>query len=221
MIKKLLLASAAFLVAGAANADTISNPKNSYSLGNLCGSLIGGCQTQFIGESFSAPITGQLTNLQFTLNSSTLQSLYAVVYTWNGSTPGTELWRSSTVAGSVGLLNFAPVGVQMTQGQSYVAFLSTFGLAGNSGSATLGDCLSFAGCGSNSIPNLGDAVWGNVLGANLDELNFTHVTYHDLTFSATITAPAVPEAATWAMMIAGFGVVGSAMRRRKTAVSFA
>lgn len=32
---------------------------------------------------------------------------------------------------------------------------------------------------------------------------------------------AVPEAATWAMMIAGLGVVGASMRRRKTAVSFA
>ena len=31
----------------------------------------------------------------------------------------------------------------------------------------------------------------------------------------------VPEPATWAMMIAGFGIVGSAMRRRKTTVSFA
>ena len=33
--------------------------------------------------------------------------------------------------------------------------------------------------------------------------------------------PAVPEPATWGMMIAGFAVVGSAMRRRATKVSFA
>ena len=32
---------------------------------------------------------------------------------------------------------------------------------------------------------------------------------------------AVPEPATWGMMIAGFAIVGSAMRRRKLAVSFA
>jgi hypothetical protein len=37
----------------------------------------------------------------------------------------------------------------------------------------------------------------------------------------TYTTPAVPEPATWAMMIGGLAVVGSAMRRRKTAVSFA
>ncbi len=32
---------------------------------------------------------------------------------------------------------------------------------------------------------------------------------------------AVPEPATWAMMIGGFALAGAAMRRRKTAVSFA
>lgn len=33
--------------------------------------------------------------------------------------------------------------------------------------------------------------------------------------------PAVPEPATWALMLGGFAIVGSAMRRRSTAVSFA
>ncbi|MBB6505337.1 hypothetical protein F4693_002325 [Sphingomonas endophytica] len=36
----------------------------------------------------------------------------------------------------------------------------------------------------------------------------------------TPVTSAVPEAATWAMMIMGFGVVGFAMRRRKTVVRF-
>lgn len=35
------------------------------------------------------------------------------------------------------------------------------------------------------------------------------------------SGPAVPEPAAWAMMIAGFGLVGAAMRRRKAAPSFA
>ncbi|HEY1125938.1 MAG TPA: SdiA-regulated domain-containing protein [Sphingobium sp.] len=34
-------------------------------------------------------------------------------------------------------------------------------------------------------------------------------------------APAVPEPASWALMIAGFGLVGAGMRRRKVAVRFA
>ena len=40
------------------------------------------------------------------------------------------------------------------------------------------------------------------------------------TGSATV-APPVPEPATWAMMIGGFGLAGGAMRRRKTNLSFA
>jgi hypothetical protein len=36
-----------------------------------------------------------------------------------------------------------------------------------------------------------------------------------------IGTPAVPEPATWAMMIAGFGLVGGVMRRRRASVAFA
>ena len=42
-----------------------------------------------------------------------------------------------------------------------------------------------------------------------------------LTVSGTPTSSAAPEPASWAMMIAGFGAIGMAMRRRKVAVSFA
>lgn len=34
-------------------------------------------------------------------------------------------------------------------------------------------------------------------------------------------ASAVPEPATWAMMLLGFGAIGTATRRRKTAIRFA
>ena len=36
-----------------------------------------------------------------------------------------------------------------------------------------------------------------------------------------VTPAAVPEPASWAMMIGGLGLVGGAMRRRKTAIAFA
>lgn len=38
--------------------------------------------------------------------------------------------------------------------------------------------------------------------------------------SGTINAPAVPEPATWAMLIAGFGMVGGAARRRRYSRAF-
>lgn len=40
-------------------------------------------------------------------------------------------------------------------------------------------------------------------------------------YSLVDTGGSVPEPATWAMMIGGFGVIGGAMRRRTTKVSFA
>ncbi|HWI85748.1 MAG TPA: PEPxxWA-CTERM sorting domain-containing protein [Sphingomonas sp.] len=47
--------------------------------------------------------------------------------------------------------------------------------------------------------------------------------FHDEVFvftNLTDIKPDVPEPATWAMMVGGFGLVGSAMRRKRTAVSF-
>jgi hypothetical protein len=43
------------------------------------------------------------------------------------------------------------------------------------------------------------------------------------TFSGTMTfsATAVPEAASWAMMLAGFGLIGATMRKRRTSLTFA
>jgi hypothetical protein len=44
--------------------------------------------------------------------------------------------------------------------------------------------------------------------------------WDDVTFGS-LTPGGVPEPATWAMMLGGFALVGSAMRRKKVAVSFA
>jgi len=43
------------------------------------------------------------------------------------------------------------------------------------------------------------------------------------TFSgtATFSATAVPEAASWALMVGGFGLMGAMMRKRRTSISFA
>jgi hypothetical protein len=46
------------------------------------------------------------------------------------------------------------------------------------------------------------------------------VAFDNITFGSEI-AGGVPEPASWAMMIGGLGLVGGAMRRRRTAVSFA
>ena len=44
---------------------------------------------------------------------------------------------------------------------------------------------------------------------------------YNLAITGLTASPGVPEPAAWAMMIAGFGLVGGAMRRRATRMSFA
>ena len=181
------------LSASPASAVVISNPTNTDSFLYLSGAGTGGGrQTQFVGETFSSPIAGVLTDFQFTLNSSTLPTLYGAVYTWDGSKPATLLWQSPVVSAAAGLLDFSPVGVNVKPGQIYVAFLSTFGIdqngTSNSGSATIGDCLTFVGCNSNAIPNLGNLVFANVLG-NGPVWTSAINNSRDATFSATIASP--------------------------------
>jgi hypothetical protein len=70
--------------------------------------------------------------------------------------------------------------------------LSFYGFRANSGERITGFTLASAQ-GSGSAPSTTDFVLG--------------------------TAGAVPEPANWAMLIAGFGLVGAVARRRRTAVA--
>jgi len=63
---------------------------------------------------------------------------------------------------------------------------------------------------------------GNISRVNLVSLDQDPTTMDDLSFEGVIgVGSAVPEPATWAMMLAGFGMAGAAMRRRQNVrVSF-
>jgi PEP-CTERM motif-containing protein len=176
----------------------------------------GNQNTKYIGQTFTSPIAGQLTDFQFTLNSSTITSLYGAVYEWTGSGPGAMLWQSQTISGigsgvgGAGVLDFMPTGVNLLAGHTYVALLSTFGLANATGQANVGSCFN-AGCTTND-PNLGNLVYANVFSDGTTTWSNAFGIY-DATFSATVSA--VPEPSTWAMMILGFFGVGFLAYRRR------
>jgi hypothetical protein len=78
---------------------------------------------------------------------------------------------------------------------------------------TLEPFLSFPGCGGQS-GTCGFGSSGRVrLGATPQGLSWTSES--GVFLSALAETPAIPEPATWAMLIAGFGVVGLAARRRR------
>ena len=55
--------------------------------------------------------------------------------------------------------------------------------------------------------------------ASTGALGYTFFGIDNLVFTPNAVAPVVPEPASWAMMIAGFGLVGGTMRRRATMVA--
>ncbi|MGH6998130.1 MAG: PEPxxWA-CTERM sorting domain-containing protein, partial [Phenylobacterium sp.] len=68
-------------------------------------------------------------------------------------------------------------------------------------------CLQKSGCFNPAST----AAEGMLAGTNFG--NVTYQTYSGVQTIASLSS-AVPEPATWAMMIMGFGLVGSAVRRR-------
>ena len=97
--------------------------------------------------------------------------------------------------------------------------LTAYSGANGTGSVLGTQTATFGGTGYQStiisLSGLSGAGSVAILGSSSGTVNFDNIV-------ANISAP-VPEAATWAMMIAGFGMVGGVMRRRtaKTAITYA
>lgn len=89
------------------------------------------------------------------------------------------------------------------------------------------DPLSIAGSNGDTLVRPGDnyqpgavADFYNVTSVSFTSANFTYIELDNITVTDIGTA-AVPEPATWAMMLVGLGMVGAAVRRRqKVAVNF-
>jgi hypothetical protein len=129
------------------------------------------------------------------LDTITLANFSAGVFGIGGNFFGSDLFGFSTAA------PFITLTVTDSDGTTTETILNP----------TTGSFRGFVSTGglSSLTVNVGDTigVWPSV---------------DNLTLGGALDTPgAVPEPASWAMMISGFGLVGGAMRRRRTSVSYA
>ena len=112
---------------------------------------------------------------------------------WGSTDPLADLFFATSKTGDAFLLG----------GTAFQSLLPTIGVPdGYVNGAALAASMTFAG---ETIENM-----------NLDPGRYVYELPNDL---VVVRIGSVPEPASWAMMIAGFGLVGAAMRRRAVAVT--
>ncbi|MES2753738.1 MAG: PEPxxWA-CTERM sorting domain-containing protein [Pseudomonadota bacterium] len=127
-----------------------------------------------------------------------------------GTTPGTPLFTSSPFALLSGTNTISGINAATTAGQSYIGYLTTYQVANPVSQAFLGiysGGASYTGGNSAFLSSAADPT-GSAFTPRTDDLAFT------ATFAPAVAA--VPEPATWGLMILGFGAVGGVLRRRRT-----
>ena len=206
-----------------------SNANSSYAVGNGSSNA---------GGSYSFGATGSTERALGSLGSGTLSPIYfGGVFT-------------NALASTISSLTFAYTGEQWRLGNSTDDGLTfQYRVGGTDVSGTTGwttfNALAFAPLLTNGT-STGAALDGN-LAANQRDITATitglsllanqsfafrwvdtdstgadqGLGVDDLTITAGNAIPAVPEPATWAMMIAGFGLVGASLRRRSVRIALA
>ncbi|WP_426167566.1 PEPxxWA-CTERM sorting domain-containing protein [Sandarakinorhabdus sp. DWP1-3-1] len=170
---------------------------------------------------------------------------YTISGTGSGSLGGVGFDASPFVLTLVGdTANIAPIGPGTVALDPLVS--ASFVIGGSSGTLSIATRLGTAGSGTivffsrSGGSDLFDfflsgpvdigAAFGPVTGTGVFALNqftdvattagaLTFTSSSDVIFSGGLAGAAVPEPASWAMLIAGFGLVGAAMRRRRTTVA--
>lgn len=183
--------------------------------------------------AFATPVTAATTLLDVTNLPQQFVTPESFTFTATSSTT-TLNFQGYDIPGTLALVNlfFATTGTSLTTANNL--------LAGQTFTATPSGCsapFNTFGTGSTGIYGASDLTFGGTCTGMYDTLSSTVNTVaglsYTLSFSLTSSAAgstglrisegvlandtgAVPEPATWAMMLLGFGAIGAALRRRKS-----
>jgi hypothetical protein len=216
-----LLATVGTLTLAAASAPALATTIDTTSSwdGSTGIAAWGAQATQTYGETFTAP-SSELDSFTFYVNDQGSPTSYvAEVYAWNGTltggspaqgASGTPLYTSAemTTSGDAAFdaITINTGGVILTPGQNYVIDLSAVGSAG-AGSWGIDGYYSHPG-----VTYDGGFAFNNGPSSSPVWDNFED--FGSLAYKASFSSvAAVPETATWLMMILGFGAIGAVMRR--------
>ncbi len=155
----------------------------------------------YSGTGISASGTLTTTNTTTTVNGRQAYTITGITGTRNGATIN-QLFPAGTVVDAVGAVSNLNL---YETGPFLDADGFSFGVAGDSPNIAFN--VFYISSGYNEFRSNPPVGQGN-----------TELTGFTLARVVPV-APAVPEPATWAMMLIGFGTVGATMRRRKTVAS--
>jgi hypothetical protein len=212
-------AVAAALLAGSAQADVLySNGSSAYDFS---------AWTLGIGYSVSNSFTlASVSSIDLFTFDTWNKPIDSIVHTVNWSISSTPF--GAAISGEDNALLSIVATLQFDNGLGYkternVVEITPFALAAGTYWLNLGNAVTNDGQPAFwDINNGPSSAWHSTLG---DLTNGGCESYFGIdatcssTFSIQGTARPVPEPASWAMMIAGFGMVGFAMRRRAVAVT--
>lgn len=194
---KAMLLALALTTSNAAFADTIAE--------NQSGGVVAAAGPFYLGQSFTVMGTGKFDTVAAnfydrvgTAAAPGALYLYSTAFTGTESQLGSGTGFLGTTIGSGGIYSFVSA-LTLNGGQQYFAY-----------SDALSPAIEFA---PSDVYSGGEAYQ-----ADSASQAFEGIPTVDLQFRVTansVPAAAVPEPATWAMMIVGFGMIGAGLRYRK------
>lgn len=216
------------MTAGSASAATLVDQSNTGTFDNgISFVTAANSQTRYVGQSFVAGVTGSLSSIEAALyrqtdfESGVVATFYNSSLNLLGTTSVASLPSGAAAFPAFGaspiysLFDFASSNISIEIGSLYFFAFRSTGLKPINQGGNFTNALASSGnkyTQGNAFQSFGSVMPTQTVYSDLDLLFRSNVTTADVT-------AAVPEPATWALFLLGFGAIGYSMRRRNRTVT--